>query len=114
MTYGHLQNQSLLELYHSDNAEKIRQRQGYLMAHDCKNCEDWSLCHGGCGFEAVNATGCLEKPYPRCAIRRQLLQYLKTTGIALLKKRLLKQKSEYRTLIQEREKLLGEIYDERE
>jgi len=54
LSYGNLENNDISALYYSSNAEKIRARQEYLLAHDCKDCKYWRFCHGGCSFEAVN------------------------------------------------------------
>lgn len=108
-TYGNIREKSLLELYQSDHAEKIRERQPYLQTHDCQNCKDWNLCHGGCSFEAVNAFGALSSRYPYCESRRRLLHYLRTEGLLLMKKRLVDEKRKYRIILQEKQKLLEEV-----
>ena len=112
-SYGNLKDKTLTELYESASAEKIRARQAYLKEHDCKNCEDWTLCHGGCAFEAVNAFDTLKHRYPSCIERKVLLKYLKTTGLELLKQRLLRQKRKYRMMIKERKRILKELEDAR-
>lgn len=113
LIYGNLNHTDLVALYESSNAQRIRNRQIYLKEHDCKNCSDWDLCHGGCSFEAVNATGNLETKYPNCELRKRLLKFLKTTGLELLKQSLLKEKQRYRILIKEKRKLIEEISHER-
>ena len=70
---GSLRDHSLLELYRSANAERIRARQQYLAARDCKGCCDWALCHGGCSFEAVNAFGTLEAKYSGFSARKEFM-----------------------------------------
>lgn len=114
LLYGNLQNSNLTDLYESANAERIRQRQSYLMNNDCKNCTDWNLCHGGCSFEAVNFFGRLNAGYPHCELRKKLIHFLRTTGLELLKQSLLKQKRQYRMQIKGKQKLLEEIKHERE
>lgn len=111
--YGNLKDNNILELYESNTAERVRNRQIFLQKHDCMNCEDWTLCYGGCSFEAFNCTGSLESKYPYCKQRKSLLNFLKTEGLELLKKRLLKEKIEYRTLVKEQEKLLEDLRDAR-
>lgn len=111
--YGSLLNNSMLELYKSVNAEKIRNRSSYLKEHDCKNCDDWSLCHGGCTFEAVNANGIINSRYPNCEERKKLLTFLKTKGLIMLKERLLKEKAEYRHKIKVKKRLLEELKNAR-
>lgn len=107
--YGSLQTTSLLDLYESPTAQKIRSRQEYLQTHDCKDCGYWEFCHGGCAFEAVNTYGTLDHVYPHCQQRKELLVWLQTTGLELLQEALIAQKRMYRARLQERRRLLKEV-----
>ena len=107
--YGNLQDKSLLELYNSANAEKIRARQDFLKNNDCKNCTDWKFCHGGCSFEAVNFFGTLEAKYPNCAARKKFLAWLKSDGLKLLKKSFVRQKTKRRKEIKLKQEILREV-----
>ena len=109
LTYGNLNEKSLLELYTSANAEKIRARQDYLKSNDCKNCSDWNLCHGGCAFEAVNFFGTLNAKYPNCEERKKFLAWLKTDGLKFVKAALLREKSKRQNSINHKMKLLDEV-----
>ena len=109
LTYGNLKEKSLLELYNSANAEKIRARQSYLETHDCKNCSDWQLCHGGCAFEAVNFFGKLTAKYPNCAGRKKFIAWLKSDGLKLLKAALVREKIRLRNSIKIKKQLRNEI-----
>ena len=110
-TYGSLRDHSLLELYNSANAEKIRARQAYLRQNDCANCSEWELCHGGCAFEAVNAFGTLEARYPNCTARKNFVQWLRTEGLKLLKAALIREKRRYRRSIEIKKQLRADIDD---
>lgn len=110
--FGKVKDSSLKSLYNSKAAVQIRSRKDYLVNHDCKECKYWSLCYGGCGYEALTATGNLFSKYPGCEARKKLLDYLMTTGIVLLKNKLIRQKQKYRLLNAEREKMLKELEDE--
>ncbi len=109
LTYGRIQQQDLLSLYQSANAECIRRRQDYLQQHQCRDCKEWALCHGGCAFEAMNYWGTLQAVYPHCQQRKELLQWLRTTGLAMLKEALIRQKREARRRIKEQRNLLKEV-----
>lgn len=111
--FGNIQNASLKELYMSAQAEYIRQRQAYLQQHDCKNCADWKLCHGGCSFEAANTFHTIYHSYPSCQERRKLIHYLQTTGIQLLRQQLVKEKRKRREKIRMQKRLLEELCDEK-
>lgn len=109
LTYGNLTEKTLIDLYNSVNAEKIRNRQEFLKTHDCKNCSDWELCHGGCAFESVNFFGTLEAKYPNCEIRKIFITWLRTEGLKLLKAAFIREKIKYRKIIQAKKQILSEI-----
>ncbi len=111
LTYGSLRDHSLLELYLSANAERIRARQQYLAARDCKGCRDWELCHGGCSFEAVNAFGTLEAKYSDCSARKEFMTWLRTDGLQLLKARLIREKRKLRRSLAIKKQLRSEMED---
>lgn len=109
LTYGNLHDKTLLELYNSANAQKIRARQEYLASHDCKNCADWELCHGGCAFEAVNSFGTLETKYPNCAGRKKFVVWLRSDGLKLLKAALVREKTRRRESLKIKRQLRKEL-----
>lgn len=109
LTYGNLHEKNLLELYESANAKKIRARQDYLATHDCKNCSDWQLCHGGCAYEAVNFFEVLEAKYPNCAGRKKFIKWLRQDGLKLLKAALVREKTRLRQSIKIKKHLRGKI-----
>lgn len=109
LTYGNLHEKTLFELYESTNAKKIRARQKYLETHDCKNCSDWKICHGGCAFEAVNFFGTLEAKYPNCAARKKILAWLKSDGLKILKAALIREKKKLRQSLKVKKQLRDEI-----
>lgn len=109
LVYGSLYQSSLRTLYHSANAERIRARQTYLEKHDCKDCVEWELCHGGCAFEAMNSFGMVETKYANCAMRKELAHFLRTDGITLLKEALVREKTSRRKLIKVQRQMLKEV-----
>ena len=109
LTYGNLYEATLLDLYISTNANRIRTRQKYLASHDCKNCADWELCHGGCAFEAVNSFETLETKYPNCAGRKKFIAWLRSDGLKLLKAALVREKTKRRKSLKIKRQLYREI-----
>ena len=109
LTYGNIKEKSLIELYNSANAEKIRARQEYLKNNDCKNCTDFALCHGGCAFEAVNFFGTINAKYPNCEAQKKFIHWLRTEGLRLLKTAFIRQKAMYRKSLKSKKKLLEKI-----
>ncbi|MCF0122169.1 MAG: radical SAM protein [Lachnospiraceae bacterium] len=109
MLYGNLQNKSLIELYESSSAQMVRERFEYLKMNDCKNCKEWDYCHGGCTFEALNAYGNINTQFPNCELRRDLLHFLRTEGLALIKKRLVNDKKRFRERLYEKQEILKSL-----
>ncbi len=107
--YGSLRNRTVSQLYFSDTAELMRQRDSYLKTHDCQGCPVWDLCHGGCAFNAMNSFGDLNRKTPSCEMRMELIRYLKTTGLCLLRERLARQKREIRACIRAGQALLSRL-----
>lgn len=106
--YGLLHNSSLLNLYNSELAYRIRARQEFLKENDCAQCNYWQWCHGGCTFEAVNSVGIVNAKVT-CEFRRKLVDYMMTTGVDLLKARLLRDKMVLRKIIKSKKVLIKEI-----
>lgn len=107
--YGNLKENSLLSLYRSAQAQAIRQRQDFLQNNECKDCDVWELCHGGCSFEAVNWYGTLEHKYPYCDQRKEFIHFLQTEGLQLLKQSLIKRKRAIRILLNEERDILEDL-----
>ena len=107
--YGNIHEKTLLELYHSENAQKIRQRQEYLAQHDCQGCPEWDLCHGGCAYEALNSFGNVMANYSHCRPWREFLHYLRTEGLSKFKQSLIREKMKHRELLRSKKKIMREI-----
>ena len=109
LKYGDLKTDSLLKLYNSANAIRIRSRQKFLLENDCKNCNDFDLCHGGCAYEATVANGAPETKYPNCETRKEIIWFLKTEGLNILKQYLIKEKRKHLASLREKKKILEEL-----
>lgn len=109
--YGSILDRSLLDLYNSPVAQKIRSRDAYLTEHDCQNCRYWKWCHGGCSFEAFNGIGDIFAKNLQCAARKQLIQYIMEDGVSLLKQKLIQRRNAYRKIIKLEKEILKEIED---
>lgn len=113
LCFGNINENSLKNMYNSVAAERIRKRHEFLKLNDCKACNEWQFCMGGCSFEAVNGFGVLEHKYPGCQQRKELIKFIRTEGIELLKKKLVNDKRKLRDSIKLKRKLLGELKNER-
>ena len=107
--YGNIHEKTLLELYHSENAQTIRQRQEYLAQHDCQGCPEWDLCHGGCAYEAFNSFGNVMANYSHCQPWREFLHYLRTEGLSKFKQSLIREKIKHRELLRSKKNIMREI-----
>lgn len=114
--YGNLRNQSLASLYFSDTAELMRQRDSYLKEHDCKDCKIWNFCHGGCSYASLTAFGELNRKSIECENRKKLVNYMQTTGLKLLKERIIRKKRESREKLRKKMEMLKilESFNERQ
>ena len=111
--YGNILNHDIISLYDSEVSEKIRNRQIYLQENDCNECAFWEFCHGGCTVDALSSNGDINSKYHYCEGYKELLYYFMTEGLTELKKALVNRKMRYRLLIEEKDKLIKELHDER-
>ena len=109
LIYGNIQNSTLFELYNSDNAKRLKNRQAYLKENDCKDCKEWDFCHGGCAFEALNSFGKIESKYENCAGRKRLLAFLRGKGLKILKEALVREKVRLRKNIRSKREIVKSI-----
>ena len=113
LNYGNVHEKTVFDLYYSESANKIRNRQLVLRENVCASCQDYELCHGGCAFEAALANGNIDTAYPNCKEWRQLIDFVRGEGLGLLRNRLLKEKKQYQETV-EMNKLLLEVLAESE
>lgn len=111
--YGSILNQDMISLYDSEVSKKIRARQVFLQENYCKNCAFWEYCHGGCTVDALFSNGDINSKYYYCESYKELLYYFMTEGLNELKKSLVNRKMRYRLLIEEKDKLIKELHNER-
>lgn len=111
--YGSILNQDMISLYDSEVSKRIRARQAFLPENYCKNCDFWEYCHGGCTVDALSSNGDINSKYYYCESYKELLYYFMTEGLNELKKSLVNRKMRYRLLIEEKDKLIKELHNER-
>ena len=111
--YGSILNQDMISLYDSEVSKRIRARQAFLQENYCKNCAFWEYCHGGCTVDALSSNGDINSKYYYCESYKELLYYFMTEGLNELKRSLVNRKMRYRLLIEEKNKLIKELHNER-
>jgi uncharacterized protein len=52
---GNLDNMSIVEAFKHPYRKELAKRNDWLQEHDCKGCEYFSICHGGCPLDGWNA-----------------------------------------------------------
>jgi len=111
--YGSEYTSTLLAAYQSLRADTLRRRQHYLEVHDCKNCNIWEFCHGGCAFEALNFYGDINHSAPGCSLRKMIVAYFYNEGLGLLKQKLLSRKVNLRATLKDTQLLIKDIKNAR-
>lgn len=106
--YGNIVDSNPLQLYLSEFAKQIRNRDEFIKSSDCGKCKYFNLCHGGCPFEAFLNSGKIEEKYKHCNEWQRLLDFLYTDGLDLFRKKLVERKKELRAQIREKEIVLEE------
>lgn len=92
MRYGSILDQSLIELYNSENAKILRNRVSSPIEESCRRCQYFKLCHSGCAFSAYLKHGTAELKTPLCESNQFIFSYLKDQGLALVLKKLVAHK----------------------
>ena len=52
--YGNIKDKSLKEIFSDEQRKLVDSRVEVLQTTDCKGCEYWRICHGGCPLDAYN------------------------------------------------------------
>lgn len=71
---GNVEDMSIVEAFSSDYRKELAKRDDYLMSHDCKNCEYFKLCHGGCPLDGWNHAGTIFAKSEWCLSRKLFLK----------------------------------------
>lgn len=85
LEYGNIKDTPLKKMFFNKDRELINSRQDVLPDTDCKGCEYWRLCHGGCPLDAYNKhKGFLHKT-DQCESRKIFLKkyFEPITGLKL-------------------------------
>ena len=72
ITFGNLFQESFDDIVRSSNRLKLFEREDRLRETDCKSCEFWDFCHGGCPYHAWLYKGDELRKSPFCDAYRQI------------------------------------------
>ena len=94
-SFGNLRDSTLDELWQSSGWSSLRERSDRLATGECRSCEIWNFCKGGCPADEDNR---LEKA--ECDAKREFFDWLRTDGLELYRKALIERKKEIRAALE--------------
>lgn len=85
LLYGNIKDKSLQEIFADPQRKLIDNRQNVLPDSDCKGCEYWSICHGGCPLDAYNGSKDFNTKSDQCLSKKLFLKkyFEPITGLRL-------------------------------
>jgi len=85
LKYGNIQDKSLIEIFSDAQRAEIDSRQDFLRDKDCKDCEYWRICHGGCPLDAYNKNKTFAAKTDQCKGKKLFLKkyFEPITGLKL-------------------------------
>lgn len=85
LLYGNIQDKPLKEIFADEQRAMIDSRVKVLCDTDCKGCEYWRICHGGCPLDAYNGHKDFMRKTDQCLSRKIFLKkyFEPITGLKL-------------------------------
>jgi uncharacterized protein len=74
ISYGNIKDRTLLEIFSDSKRDLINQRHLVLPETECKDCEYWTICNGGCPLDAWNKHDDFLHKTEWCAINKIFLK----------------------------------------
>ena len=71
---GNIQEMNIIDAFKSLYRQQLAMRSEYLQQADCKGCEYFKICHGGCPLDGWNSTGSIMSKTEWCLSRRYFLK----------------------------------------
>ena len=71
---GSVDNMSIIEAFRASYRKELAKRTTYLAENDCKGCEYFKLCHGGCPLDGWNYRDTIFAKTEWCASRKLFLK----------------------------------------
>lgn len=65
---------NIIDAFKSLYRQQLAMRSEYLQQADCKGCEYFKICHGGCPLDGWNSTGSIMSKTEWCLSRRYFLK----------------------------------------
>ena len=85
LKYGNIKEKSFKEIFFNAQRKMIDDRNIILPKSDCKGCEYWRICHGGCPLDAYNGYKDFCRKTDQCLSRKLFLKkyFEPITGLRL-------------------------------
>lgn len=82
LDYGTIFDRTISQVFSSCERDELRRRNDVLVDGDCRGCQYWPMCHGGCPVDAYLNSGSLMRKTGWCHSKRHLLEryFLPVTG----------------------------------
>ncbi len=74
LEYGNIKDKPLKEMFFNEQRDLVNSRKDVLPETDCKGCEYWRMCHGGCPLDAYNKHKDFLRKSDQCESRKIFLK----------------------------------------
>lgn len=71
---GNIQDMSIVDAFKSSYRQQLAMRSEHLQQTDCKGCEYFKICHGGCPLDGWNSTSSIMSKTEWCLSRKYFLK----------------------------------------
>lgn len=87
LLYGNIKDKTLKEIFADSQRKVIDERYKVIAEGDCKGCEYWRICHGGCPLDAYNKYKDFNRKTDQCLSNKLFLKkyFEPITGLRLRK-----------------------------
>ena len=72
---GNIDDMSIVQAFEHPYRKELEKRNDYLRNNDCKGCQYFKLCHGGCPLDGWNRTGSVLSKTEWCLSKKYFLQH---------------------------------------
>lgn len=85
VSYGNIRDRSVTEILADSQRDLFVERQQRLRQGECRECELWEICHGGCPLDSYMVHGDYNHPSPKCEFLKVFLRdhFGPVTGVAV-------------------------------
>lgn len=85
LKYGNIKEHSFKDIFFNEQRKMIENRSSVLSNSDCKGCEYWRICHGGCPLDAYNGYKDFNRKTDQCLSKKIFLKkyFEPITGLRL-------------------------------